>query len=134
MIRREYLMRAGVDSLQQLMEEIPIDRSIVSHITLINAAGTPLFNSAYALKPGTTTTDRAYFIHQKAASEDKLYVSLPKRGRNSGRLVVRLVRRIELPGGWVWRGHIRRRRCGQRDRVFCHDEPRPKKLGNPCRR
>ena len=97
--RREFTENGGLGAVQRMMEAIPLDRSIVSHITIIDQAGTPLLVSGHEIKPGTTARDRGYFNFQKRAAGDRIFVSLPKEGRNSGKLLVRLVRRIDLPDG-----------------------------------
>ena len=93
-VRREYVEKGGIDAVRQFMEAVPLDRSIVSHITIIDEAGTPLLVSGYEIRPGTTARDRGYFKFQKESQDDRIFISLPKEGRNTGKLLVRLVRRI----------------------------------------
>ncbi len=99
LVRREYVKHYDIGAIEALMEEVPLNKSIASHITIIDEAGTPLLVSGHKIKPGTTARDREYFIFQKAASDDELLVSRLHKGRNSGKLIIRLVRRYEKPNG-----------------------------------
>ncbi len=99
LVRREYLQHYDIGRIKALMAEVPLNKSIASHITIIGADGKPLLVSGHKIKPGSNARDRDYFVHQKMASEDKLYISKPHLGRNSGKLIVRLVRRFEKPDG-----------------------------------
>ena len=97
--RREFIGSGSVDTVRKMMDDVPLDKSIISHITVIDAAGKPLLVSGHEIKPGTTAKDRDYFLYQKNSHSDQLFVSLPKKGRNTGKLLIRLVRRITLPDG-----------------------------------
>jgi signal transduction histidine kinase/CheY-like chemotaxis protein len=97
-VRREFY-RGGVRAVTSMIEELPPDFSSVSHITIIDREGIPVLVSGYAIKPGTNARDREYFISQKQRSGDQIYFSLPKKGRNSGLLTVRMVRRLVKPDG-----------------------------------
>ncbi len=97
--RRAFIGSGSVDAVRNMLDDVPLDRSIISHITVIDAAGTPLLVSGHEIKPGTTAKDRDYFLFQKNSSGDEVFVSLPHKGRNSGKLLIRLVRRITLPDG-----------------------------------
>jgi signal transduction histidine kinase len=99
MIRREYIEHRDVDMIRQLMENIPYDQSIVSHVTIVDETGRPLLVSGHTIKPGTSASDRDYFKHQKTSEGDQIMVSLPHVGRNTGKLIVRLVRGITWPDG-----------------------------------
>lgn len=99
LVRREYLRNYAIADIESLMDEVPLNRSIASHITIMDENGTPLLVSGHKIKPGSTARDRDYFRHQMASSEDELYISKPHMGRNSGKLIVRLVRRYEKPNG-----------------------------------
>jgi len=97
-VRREYLKNRNLQDVYDFMADVPLDRSIVSHITIIGPDGTPLLVSGVKIKPGTTAIDRDYFKHHLKGNEDNVFISLPKKGRNSGKLSIRLVRRMDLPG------------------------------------
>jgi signal transduction histidine kinase len=102
MVRREYVRGGGLEAVRAVMDDVPLDRALVSHVTFLDAAGTPIFNSGFALRPGISAGDRDYFVHMRDGAgpgEDPLYISLPHRGRNSGRLVVRLVRQVRDAAG-----------------------------------
>jgi len=99
LVRREYLQHYDLAKIEQLMVEVPLNKSIASHITIIDENGTPLMVSGHEIKAGTTARDRDYFKFQQQAEGDDLLVSKMHMGRNSGKLIVRLVRRYEKPGG-----------------------------------
>ena len=99
MVRREYLEKRSIDAVQNLMAEVPINNVITSHVTIMDETGTPIMVSGHKIKPGSTAKDRDYFQFQKNASSDQLLISLPHRGRNSGILTIRLVRRLLKPNG-----------------------------------
>ena len=92
MIRNEYLRNYNLEDISQLMLEVPLNTSIASHVTVIDESGVPVLNSGHKIKPGSTAQDRDYFLFQKNAEGDQLMVSLPHRGRNSDKLIIRLVR------------------------------------------
>ena len=98
-IRREYLRNFDLADIESLMSEVPLDRSIASHVTIIDEMGTPILVSGHDIKPGVTAKDREYFRFQENSKVDQLYISQPHRGRNSGVLIVRLVRRFDKPDG-----------------------------------
>jgi len=98
-IRREYMRNFDLADIESLMSEVPLDRSIASHVTIIDEKGTPILVSGHEIKPGVTARDREYFTFQQNSVVDQLFISQAHRGRNSGVLIVRLVRRFEKPGG-----------------------------------
>ncbi len=91
---REEFGEAGLEHVEYLLEFIPLDQKFVSHITIIDQTGTPLLLSGRTPKPGVTAKDRQYFKFQQQRNDDVTYLSLPKRGRNSGKELIRLVRRL----------------------------------------
>jgi signal transduction histidine kinase len=99
LVRWEYLEHYDLVEIRQLMAEIPLNKSIASHITIIDETGTPIFVSGHQIKAGTTAKDRDYFKLQKDADGDELLVSRLHEGRNSGKQIIRLVRRFEKPDG-----------------------------------
>ena len=96
---RALYQKNGVSAVTEHLESVPLLRSIVSHITIINAQGTPLLVSGHEIKPGTTAKDRGYFKFHESGLTDSVYVSLPKKGRNSGKILTRLVRRLNASDG-----------------------------------
>lgn len=94
LVRREYVKNFDIQSIRDLMEEVPLDTAIASHITIMDATGKPLLVSGHKIKPGVTAKDRYYFQYQQNNSGDQFYISLPHKGRNSGILTVRMVRRL----------------------------------------
>jgi len=99
LVRREYVQHYNLAKIEQLMAEVPLNKSIASHITIIDENGTPLMVSGHEIKAGTSARDRDYFQFQRHANIDELLVSKMHLGRNSGKLIVRLVRRYEKPDG-----------------------------------
>ena len=97
-IRRDFY-RGGVEAAKTMIEELPPELPTISHITIINREGMPILVSGHTIKPGTNARDREYFITQQQKTGDQVYFSLPKKGRNSGLLTVRMVRRLEKPDG-----------------------------------
>jgi signal transduction histidine kinase len=98
-IRKEYTRNYNLGSIRQLMQEIPLNMSVASHVTIINRDGTPIFISGYEITPGKSAKDRDYFIQQKNSVDDKLIISLPHKGRNTGKLTIRMVRRFNDANG-----------------------------------
>ena len=99
LVRREYLRNYDLAQVEQLMAEVPLDKSIASHITIMDENGVPLIVSGHEIKPGVTARDRDYFKFQQHAQTDELLVSRLHEGRNSGKLIIRLVRRYNKPDG-----------------------------------
>jgi signal transduction histidine kinase len=99
LVRREYLRNYDLAQVEQLMAEVPLDKSIASHIAIMDENGVPLIVSGHEIKPGVTARDRDYFKFQQHAQGDELLVSRLHKGRNSGKLIIRLVRRFNKPGG-----------------------------------
>ena len=99
LVRREYLRRYSLAEVEQLMAEVPLDKSIASHITIMDENGVPLIVSGHEIKPGVTARDRDYFKIQQNSQTDELLVSRLHKGRNSGKLIIRLVRRFNKPDG-----------------------------------
>ena len=99
LVRREYVKNYDIAEIEALMQEVPLNKSIASHITIMDETGKPLLVSGHKIKPGVTAKDRDYFKFQEKATGDELLVSRLHRGRNSGKLIIRLVRRYEKPNG-----------------------------------
>lgn len=99
LLRREYVQHYELARIEQLMVEVPLNKAIASHITIIDENGTPLMVSGHKIKAGTTARDRDYFKFQQQAKADDLLVSRMHLGRNSGKLIIRLVRRYLKPNG-----------------------------------
>ncbi|MFT5539085.1 MAG: hypothetical protein ACI82H_000601, partial [Alphaproteobacteria bacterium] len=98
--RREYVSHnLSLASVERFIELFPNDPRVVSHIAIINRDGNPIFNSGAALRPGVSIRDRGYFKFQRDTPGDVLYVSLTQRGRNSGKFILRMVRKITQPDG-----------------------------------
>ena len=97
--RRLYLRTGSLEAVEDFVARVPRDRSILSHITIIEPGGRPVYISGFPTRPDVTATDRPYFRYQKETPGDTIYISLPHRGRNTGRLTMRLVRRMETPDG-----------------------------------
>ena len=99
LVRREYIKDYSIDKIKNLMAEVPLNKSIASHITIMDENGKPLLVSGHEINPSVRANDRDYFKFQQNAIGDQLLVSRPHMGRNSGKLIVRLVRRYTKPNG-----------------------------------
>ena len=99
LVRREYLKNYNLDAVQEVISEVPLDKSIISHVSIINEVGQPILISGHEIKPGSTAFDRDYFQFQKNTPGDELLISKAQMGRNSGLLTLRLVRRYHKPNG-----------------------------------
>ncbi len=97
--RQQYIAGGGLEAVRQMIDKAPPNQPDISHITLIDQHGTPLLVTGHTIKPGVTARDRPYFLQQKNANTDDVIISLPQKGRNSGKLLIRLVRRITLADG-----------------------------------
>lgn len=98
-VRRAYLENKSTKDVEDLLRDVPIDHDIVSHVTVIDSDGIPVFNSRYATKQGVHARDRDYFKLHQAQRADEISISVPLIGRNSKKPVIRIVRRITLPDG-----------------------------------
>jgi PAS domain S-box-containing protein len=78
---------------------LPDTTSNVSHFTIFDSTGVPISMSKGAIKPGSTAVDRDYFQFLKNNPGNPAYVSKALRGRNSGKVTIRLARRIESDDG-----------------------------------
>ncbi len=99
LVRNQYYEDRNVESIKNLLDIAPINERSFSHLTLIDRDGTPTFNSRYVIRPGSSAADREYFKHFQKNDTDELYISLPHVGRNSNKVVVRAVKRLEDPDG-----------------------------------
>lgn len=97
-VRRVYA-EGSITAVRNFITAIPPDTKIVTHITIIDENGIPRLVSGHKIKPGTHARDRGYFKYQKNQIGDDIFISLPLRGRNSGILTLRVVRRIIKPDG-----------------------------------
>ncbi|MDX1484887.1 MAG: PAS-domain containing protein [Alphaproteobacteria bacterium] len=98
LIRNAYLGTRSLETVRELVRKVPPDNKILSHITVMNANGVPeLITNGLRernIKPGTHARDRDYFKFQKDNNGDRAFVSLAAKGRNTGLVTVRLVRRL----------------------------------------
>ncbi|MFY0623574.1 MAG: ATP-binding protein [Pelagimonas sp.] len=97
--RRLYELSGDVRDVEDFVSKALPQNDMISHLTVIGADGVPLLVSGHKLKTGVTAADREYFKFQQQSTGDEVYISLPHLGRNSGKLTVRLVRRITGPDG-----------------------------------
>lgn len=89
----------NIEALRAFTDHAMRGQESVSHLTIANADGKPVFVSGHQVQPGTSLADRIYFQQAKHDSSGRSLISLPYEGRNTGRMTVRLVRRIENPDG-----------------------------------
>ncbi|TDI64089.1 MAG: response regulator [Alphaproteobacteria bacterium] len=98
MIRLEFRRTGSLDGVRKLMRQVPPDNNILSHVTIMNADAVPVLLSTgrqeRRIKPGIHARDRDYFNFQKASAKDQVFISMARKGRNTGLVTVRLVRRI----------------------------------------
>ncbi|MFM2129954.1 MAG: hypothetical protein RL477_1500 [Pseudomonadota bacterium] len=99
-VRREYVENGkSLDRVRRFMSLFPLDPEIVSHVTIIDETGTPIFLSSGPLIPGLGAGDRDYFIRSRDAAGDAVFISMAERGRNTGKSLLRVVRRLTMPDG-----------------------------------
>jgi len=104
-VRREFLRYGNLTEVRTYLKEAPLDTTLISHITIIDQEGTPIWVSNREPRSGVTALDRDYFQIVKSFKEDQLYVSQSHRGRNTGKVTVRLVRAIRDKSG-AFRGVV----------------------------
>lgn len=97
--RLAFLNTGSIESVKTLLQQAPLDKGILSHISIFGTDGVPILVSGKKIKPGSHARDRDYFQFQKATPGDELFISQPIKGRNSGKITMRLVRRIENQAG-----------------------------------
>lgn len=91
-IRHAYGAGHTTQAAIDYVRRYPPSADFLSHVTIIDRHGTPIFNSAYPLREGVSVTDRDYFRHFAGGAEDTLFIPPPSIGRNSGKVIVRMVR------------------------------------------
>jgi|GEM_PF-1961048 len=99
-VRREYIQNQDLNAVEQYLADVPINKNVVSHITIFNKSGRPIFNSSKKkMKAGSSAKDRDYFKRTMALVGDGLYISKAVMGRNTGKVTIRLVRPVDTPDG-----------------------------------
>jgi len=97
-IREIYRKGGSLDAVRAFMAKVPPSKAIVSHVTMMDANGVPILISdglrERKVKAGTHARDRRYFRFQKINDKDTAYISAARKGRNSGIVTVRIVRRL----------------------------------------
>ncbi len=97
-VRQVYRQSGSFSAVRKYMAEIPPNTAILSHITIMNSNGVPQFISTgqteKKIKPDSHARDRDYFKFQKSSKADNVYISTARKGRNTGLVTVRTVRRI----------------------------------------
>ena len=74
-VRRDYIESNGsVDTIDHLIGIMPYDLEKLSHITVLNANGEPVFNSGGKIIPGVHARDRAYFRYIRDHETDDVYI------------------------------------------------------------
>lgn len=89
----------GLEAVRADLTEEIASNEFVSHLTVLDEHGKPQFITGHTLNRNLSAADRDYFQFQKRATGDEAYISLPHLGRNTGKLTVRLVRRLTKPDG-----------------------------------
>lgn len=102
-LRRVYRQNGSLDAVREFMAAVPPSPAILSHITLMDAQARPILISTGLTerksKPGVHARDRGYFKFQRTNEADTAYISPARKGRNTGLLTVRLVRRLTNSAG-----------------------------------
>jgi len=102
-LRRIYQRERSLDAVREYMKAIPPNKTILSHITIMDSNGVPTLISSgrkeRKIKPGTNARDRDYFKFQKSNKTDNVFISAAHKGRNTGIVTIRLARRIFAPNG-----------------------------------
>ena len=98
-IRRVYQQQNySIEAVRAYIKEIPPNRAVLSHITIFGKNGVPILISdglkEKNIKPGTHARDREYFQFQESSLEDKVFISPARKGRNTGLVTLRLVRKV----------------------------------------
>jgi signal transduction histidine kinase len=97
-IREIYVTEGSLAPTKKFMATTPPNPEVLSHITIMDANGLPLLitngEKQRKIKPGTNARDRDYFKFQLTSTTDAVYISAARKGRNTGLVTVRLVRRI----------------------------------------
>jgi len=97
-VRRVYKQSGSYEAVYDYMAEIPPNTDILSHVVIMDTAGVPQFVSTWPKgkkpNPKRNAFDRDYFQFQKASKSDSVYISAARKGRNTGLVTVRLVRRL----------------------------------------
>lgn len=89
----------GVEAIPAFTDRTLGSQEAVSHITITDADGTPLFVSGHEPRHGASLGDRSYFRQLREMPTGATVISLPYEGRNTGRLTVRLARSLRGPDG-----------------------------------
>ena len=102
-VRRVLDEKGSLDDVRLFISDIPPNASILSHITIMNADAVPQLISdgrkERRIKPGSHARDRKYFKFHQNSKSDEVYISAARKGRNTGLVTVRLVRRLTGPDG-----------------------------------
>lgn len=102
-VRRLFRHDRSLNSVREYMTAVPPSSTILSHVTIMDAAGSPIFISTgreeKKIRPGIHARDRAYYKFQKSNQSDSVYISTARTGRDTGLMTVRLVRRITNAAG-----------------------------------
>lgn len=96
-LRRIFQTNGSLDDVRGYINDVPPNKTILSHITVMDNNGIPVLitdgRKERKSKPGVHARDRGYFKYQKNNKHDTAFFSLAKKGRNTGLVTVRLVRR-----------------------------------------
>lgn len=97
--RRVFEQNMSLNDLRRFWQDVPYDNNHLSHLTVIDADGDVRFVSELPVDPSRNAGDRDYFKALQTASGDPLIISLPFAGRNTGKLTIRMARRLTMPNG-----------------------------------
>ena len=103
-VRQDYAEKPGMTQQQLLrrLDELKVESELSPRMAMVNATGEVVLSSARGANEQhlkVHVADRAYFLNQKAAQDDRLMVGAPIQSRVTGRWVVPLTRRITNKDG-----------------------------------
>lgn len=96
-VREHYLQTGPGIDLRKWVEDAVIREKMFTIISVVNAAGDVVVSSQEAV--GVNYADREFFVAQRAARSEELFVNQPVLGRVSGRWLIPMSLRISTPDG-----------------------------------
>lgn len=96
---RRHFLSGGIPAVSAFSDLAFSEQQTISHITIADRDGIAIFVSGRDVQAGTSIEDRSYFRQMLENPNLQSLISLPYFGRNTGRLTVRLVHRIDRPDG-----------------------------------
>jgi PAS domain S-box-containing protein len=99
LVKMEYEKNEGNIDLTALLNKGIIDKNFYSSLAILDEKGKVIFSDFEGFKAGSPDlSDREHFFSHKTR-KDELFISKPLVSRTSGKAVIVLSRRIDLPDG-----------------------------------